>query len=88
MSYKIILEIEKSGVLLSRLKNKPKSNPHYIFWIDNEGEYFRVWHDDLEYIRCVKKHYVYKYIRQYNRYALEFLKSMSKLKDWEYYVEV
>lgn len=55
-----------------------------ILSIDDEGYYFRVWRNDLEIIKYVKKEFIYKYVRQYNRNCLTFLKNLKKLKQMEY----
>ena len=61
MKYKLILFVGLTLVHFSKEENTPDVCPKDIFWIDAERDYVRMWHDDLEHIRFVKKEYVYKY---------------------------
>lgn len=82
---KLNLNIGRSFIELSEVKIiRNEMIFDSILFIDDEDYYFRVWRDDLEIIKCVKKEYIYKYVRQYNRNCLIFLNNLKKLKQMEY----
>jgi hypothetical protein len=82
---KLNLNIGRTFIEISEVKIiRNETVCDWILCIDDVDEFVRVYRQDIDGIRLVKKEFIYKYVRQYNRICFVFLNRLEKLKQMEY----